>query len=230
MATVKLLDWGVREYKEAWDGQEELFNAILATKVEQVCSPTVTQDYLILVEHPHVYTLGKSGEENNLLLNYMQLQAKEAQFVHTNRGGDITYHGPGQLVGYPILNLENYKIGLRDYIFKLEESIIKTIAHYGLTGTRSDGAAGVWLDVGTPKERKICAIGVKSSRYVTMHGFALNVNTDLTYFNHINPCGFTDKGVTSLQKELGKDIDFEEVKQHYAEAFKATFKVDLQKG
>lgn len=227
MNNVKLLDWGVREYNEAWKGQEELFNGIIETKMEQVCSPLPTQDYLILVEHPHVYTLGKSGEENNLLLNYMQLQAKEAQFVHTNRGGDITYHGPGQLVGYPILNLENFKIGLRDYIFKLEESIIKTIAQYGLEGTRSDGAAGVWLGVGTPNERKICAIGVKSSRYVTMHGYALNVNTDLNYFTHINPCGFTDKGVTSLQKELGKEIDFEEVKKHYAEAFKEIFEVTM---
>lgn len=223
MQDIKVLDWGTKEYNEAWKEQEELFNAILATKADQACSPTPTVDYLILVEHPHVYTLGKSGEENNLLLNYMQLQAKEAQFVHTNRGGDITYHGPGQLVGYPILNLENYKIGLREYIERLEESIIKTIAHYGLTGTRSKGAAGVWLDVGTPNERKICAIGVKSSRYVTMHGYALNINTDLTYFNHINPCGFTDKGVTSLQKELGREIDFNEVKEIYTKEFKQLF-------
>lgn len=223
MQNIKVLDWGTKEYNEAWKDQEELFNAILETKKQEVCTPIQTVDYLILVEHPHVYTLGKSGEENNLLLDYMQLQAKEAQFVHTNRGGDITYHGPGQLVGYPILNLENFKIGLREYIERLEESIIKTIAHYGLTGTRSKGAAGVWLDVGTPNERKICAIGVKSSRYVTMHGFALNINTDLTYFNHINPCGFTDKGVTSLQKELDKTIDIEEVKNIYTEEFEKLF-------
>ncbi len=223
MAEVKLLDWGVKEYNQAWKEQEELFKAIIETKMEQVCAPQLTQDYLILVEHPHVYTLGKSGEENNLLLNYMQLQAKEAQFVHTNRGGDITYHGPGQLVGYPILNLENYKMGLREYIEKLEESIIRTIAHYGLEGTRAKGAAGVWLGVGTPQERKICAIGVKSSRYVTMHGYALNINTDLTYFNHINPCGFTDKGVTSLQKELGREIDFEDVKKKYVAEFEHVF-------
>lgn len=223
MTEVKLLDWGVKEYNEAWKDQEELFNAIIDTKKKEECSPIATQDYLILVEHPHVYTLGKSGEENNLLLNYMQLQANDAQFVHTNRGGDITYHGPGQLVGYPILNLENFKIGLREYIERLEQSIINTLVHYGLEGTRSDGAAGVWLDVGTPNERKICAIGVKSSRYVTMHGFALNVNTDLTYFNHINPCGFTDKGVTSLQKELGKEIDFEDVKQKYVVEFEKVF-------
>lgn len=223
MGKVKVLDWGLKAYQEAWDGQEELFNAIVDTKKEQVCSPIPTQDYLILLEHPHVYTLGKSGAEDNMLLNYMQLQAKDAEFVHTNRGGDITYHGPGQLVGYPILNLENYKIGLREYIERLEESIIKTIAHYGLVGTRAKGAAGVWLDVGTPKERKICAIGVKSSRYVTMHGFALNVTTDLSYFNHINPCGFTDKGVTSLFKELGKEIPMEEVKNVYTKVFSEIF-------
>jgi len=223
MVKAKILDWGTKEYNEAWEEQENLFNAILETKRGQECSPLATQDYLILVEHPHVYTLGKSGEEQNLLLNYMQLQAKEAQFVHTNRGGDITYHGPGQLVGYPILNLENYKIGLREYIDRLEESIIKTIAHYGIEGTRAKGAAGVWLDVGTPNERKICAIGVKSSRYVTMHGYALNVNTDLSYFTHINPCGFTDKGVTSLQKELGREVNLEEVKKIYIEEFYKLF-------
>lgn len=218
-----MLDWGLKPYKEAWDGQEELFNAIVATKREQVCAPMPTQDYLILLEHPHVYTLGKSGEEDNMLLNYMQLQAKDAEFVHTNRGGDITYHGPGQLVGYPILNLENYSIGLREYIERLEESIIKTIAHYGLVGTRAKGAAGVWLDVGTLNERKICAIGVKSSRYVTMHGFALNVTTDLSYFSHINPCGFTDKGVTSLYQELGREVPMEEVKSLYATIFSEIF-------
>ncbi|MDA3854297.1 MAG: lipoyl(octanoyl) transferase LipB [Bacteroidales bacterium] len=223
MQKVKVLDWGTKEYKQAWKDQEELFNAILETKRAQVCAPLATQDYLILVEHPHVYTLGKSGEEDNLLLDYMQLQAKEAQFVHTNRGGDITYHGPGQLVGYPILNLENFNIGLREYIDRLEQSIINTIAHYGLTGARAKGAAGVWLDVGTLNERKICAIGVKISRYVTMHGYALNVNTDLSYFSHINPCGFTDKGVTSLQKELGREMAISEVKKIYTEEFEKLF-------
>lgn len=227
MGKVKLLDWGVKEYKEAWQEQEELFNAILETKKMQQCNPIATQDYLILLEHPHVYTLGKSGEEQNLLLNYMQLQAKDAQFVHTNRGGDITYHGPGQLVGYPILNLENYKIGLREYIHRLEESIILTLEHYGLKGSRAQGAAGVWLDVGTVHERKICAIGVKSSRYVTMHGFALNISTDLSYFSHINPCGFTDKGVTSLEKELKGNITVEEVKTIYTKAFESIFEVEI---
>lgn len=220
---LKVLDWGIKPYKEAWQGQEELFDAIIATKLEQMCAPLPTQDYLILLEHPHVYTLGKSGEENNLLLNYMQLQAKDAEFVHTNRGGDITYHGPGQLVGYPILNLENYGMGLREYIHRLEESIIETLVHYGLKGERSPGAAGVWLDVGTANERKICAIGVKSSRYVTMHGFALNVTTDLSYFNHINPCGFTDKGVTSILKETGRTIGMNEIKSLYADIFTKLF-------
>lgn len=222
MQKIKLIDWGVREYNDAWKEQEALFNGIIEQKRGKA---TETQDYLILVEHPHVYTLGKSGEESNLLLNYMQLQAKNAQFVHTNRGGDITYHGPGQIVGYPILNLENFKMGLRQYIELLEESIIRTIAHYDIKGDRAKGAAGVWLDVGTPNERKICAIGVKSSRYVTMHGFALNVNTDLTYFNHINPCGFTNKGVTSLQKELGNQVDIEEVKQLYVNEFEQLFQL-----
>lgn len=225
MQDVKILDWGIREYNEAWKEQEELFNNILAQKKMHRAVPAKTQDFLIMVEHPHVYTLGKSGKENNLLLNYMQLQAKDAQFVHTNRGGDITYHGPGQLVGYPVLNLENYEMGLRRYIELLEESIIGTIAQYGIEGERAKGAAGVWLGVGTPGERKICAIGVKSSRYVTMHGFALNVNTDLSYFNHINPCGFTDKGVTSLQKELGEKINIEEVKQKYVKEFKRLFQM-----
>lgn len=224
MAKIKILDWGVKDYKDAWKEQEQLFDAILEQKKGKE-NLSYTQDYLILLQHPHVYTLGKSGKDDNMLLNYMQLQVKNATFVHTNRGGDITYHGPGQLVGYPILNLENHKIGLRKYIDLLEESIINTISHYGIEGTRSKGAAGVWLDVDTPKERKICALGVKSSRYVTMHGFALNVNTDLSYFNHINPCGFTDKGVTSLKQELGREIDLEEVKTIYVTEFNKLFKL-----
>jgi lipoyl(octanoyl) transferase len=180
---------------------------------------------LIFVDHQHVYPLGKSGDEHNLLLNYIQLQAKDATFFRTNRGGDITYHGPGQIVGYPIIDLENFDIGLRQYIYNLEEAIIKTIAEFGLEGSRDESATGVWLDVGKPTARKICAIGVKSSRHVTMHGFAFNVNTNLDYFQHINPCGFVDKGVTSLQKELGKEQDFEAIKaltrQKFAEVFGA---------
>lgn len=172
-----------------------------------------SENYLLFVEHPHVYTLGKSGDDQNLLLNYIQLQANDATFFHTDRGGDITYHGPGQLVGYPIFDLENFGIGLRKYIFLMEEAIIKAIAEYGLNGGRDEKATGVWLGSGTPYARKICAIGVKSSRFVTMHGFALNVNTDLTYFQHINPCGFTDRGVTSIEKELGNKQDFNAVKK-----------------
>jgi lipoyl(octanoyl) transferase len=202
-------DWGLKEYNEAWQEQEKLFTATLALK--QKGEPT--SNYLVFCEHPHVYTLGKSGDEHNLLLNYIQLQAKNASFVQTNRGGDITYHGPGQIVGYPIVDLENFGIGLRRYIELLEESIIEFLALYGLKGDRLAGATGVWLDSDTPKARKICAIGVRSSRYVTMHGFALNISTDLSYFTHINPCGFTDKGVTSLTNETGTVIDFERAKE-----------------
>lgn len=208
-------DWGTTEYNEAWKKQEVLFNQIMDAKKavrEGDATPESIDHYVVFVEHPHVYTLGKSGSENNLLINSIQLQAKHATFVNTNRGGDITYHGPGQIVGYPILDLEDLGLGLKQYISKLEESIIKSIEEYGIMGERLDGATGVWIDTGTPKARKICAIGVKSSRYVTMHGFALNVNTQLEYFNYINPCGFIDKGVTSIQKELGKEIDFVEAK------------------
>jgi lipoyl(octanoyl) transferase len=207
-------DLRLSEYKKTWDYQEMLMQRVIDQKMAKKTDPNLESDnYLLFVEHPHVYTLGKSGDEQNLLLNYIQLQAHDATFFHTNRGGDITYHGPGQLVGYPILDLENFGIGLRQYIFLMEEAIIKTIAEFGLKGGRDEKATGVWLDAGTPRARKICAIGVKSSRFVTMHGFALNVNTDLTYFQHINPCGFTDRGVTSIEKELGKKQDLEEIKK-----------------
>ncbi|GET27071.1 lipoyl(octanoyl) transferase LipB [Prolixibacter sp. NT017] len=226
---VQYLDFGVAEYKYTWDRQEELMGATIQMKLDnknaEPSSRKETPNYLIFVEHPHVYTLGKSGDEHNLLLNYIQLQAEDATFFRTNRGGDITYHGPGQIVGYPIIDLENFDIGLRQYIYNLEETIIKTIAEFGLEGSRDESATGVWLDVGKPTARKICAIGVKSSRHVTMHGFAFNVNTNLNYFQHINPCGFVDKGVTSLQKELGKEQDFEAIKaltrQKFAEVFGA---------
>lgn len=212
---VHFYDWGLTEYNEAWDKQEVLFESLIAQKEQIRKGETghTQQQHVVFCEHPHVYTLGKSGSENNMLLNAIQLQAQHATFVHTNRGGDITYHGPGQIVGYPILDLEALGLGLKSYIHLLEESIIESVKHYGLTATRLDGATGVWLDVNTPRARKICAIGVKSSRYVTMHGFALNINTQLEYFNYINPCGFIDKGVTSLQKELGRVVDFEEAKQ-----------------
>jgi len=202
--TIQFLDWGTIEYNEAWREQEKLFDQLLGLKQ----AGEATFNYLVFCEHPHVYTLGKSGDEQNLLLNYIQLQARHASFVHTNRGGDITYHGPGQLVGYPIFDLANFGIGLRQYIEWLEDAIIEFIALYGLKGERMKGATGVWLDTDTVRARKICAIGVRSSRYVTMHGFALNINTDLSYFSHINPCGFTDKGVTSLSLETGAEIDF----------------------
>lgn len=206
---ITLLDWGLIEYNEAWQKQEEIFNNTIGEKQKKQS----TDNNLILCEHPHVYTLGKSGNEQNLLLNYIQLQAKNAQFVHTNRGGDITYHGPGQIVGYPIFDLENFGIGLKQYIYNIEEAIILTLHKYNIYGERLEGASGVWLGVGTSTCRKICAIGVRSSKYVTMHGFALNVNTQLEYFSHINPCGFVDKGVTSMEKELGTKISTNEVKK-----------------
>lgn len=205
---IKYLDWGLTEYNEAWQKQEKLFNETIDLKLKG----EETSNFLVFCEHPHVYTLGKSGDEHNMLLDLIQLQAKDAQFVKTNRGGDITYHGPGQVVGYPIFDLANFGLGLKQYIYNVEEAIIQTLSLYNISSTRLDGATGVWLDVGKPSARKICAIGVRSSRYVTMHGFALNVNADLNYFNYINPCGFIDKGVTSLQKELGSKIDFEELK------------------
>ena len=214
---IKYLDFGTSEYKETWDRQEELLNEIVNIKQsnnnlsEDQKQPT--PNYLIFVEHPHVYTLGKSGDEKNLLLNYIQLQAKEATFFRTDRGGDITYHGPGQIVGYPIIDLENFGIGLRQYIYNMEEAIIRAVAEYGIEAGRDPKATGVWIDVGKPSARKICAIGVKSSRFVTMHGFALNINTDLEYFKYINPCGFTDKAVTSIEKELGEKQDFNRAKE-----------------
>ena len=206
--TILFTDWGLIDYNSAFEKQEEIFSETIKSKINN----QPTENNLIFCEHPHVYTLGKSGDEHNMLLNYIQLQANDAIFVKTNRGGDITYHGPGQVVGYPIFDLANFNLGLKQYIFKIEEAIIQTLLQYSINTSRLDGATGVWLDVGLPNCRKICAIGVRSSRYVTMHGFALNVNTDLQYFNHINPCGFVDKGVTSMAKELGKTINFEDLK------------------
>ncbi len=211
-------DIGLKDYREAWDYQEKIFRRLVEYKLnnDQSDSPgkNTGPGALIFVEHPHVYTLGKSGSENNLLVDFIQLQAKNAKFFKTDRGGDITYHGPGQIVGYPIFDLEKIKIGLKEYIYRLEEAIIMTISAYGISGSRLDGATGVWLDPeNKSKVRKICAIGVRASRFITMHGFAFNVNTDLTYFNYINPCGLADKGVTSLEKELGEKQDLEKIKQ-----------------
>ena len=211
---------GLIEYQEAWDFQENLFKQLMDAKIAGKPTP----NYLLFCEHPHVYTLGKSGSVNNLLINNRQLQEKNVSFVKTNRGGDITYHGPGQIVGYPILNLENFGLGIRDYVGLLEESIIKVLADFDLKGERLPGATGVWLDPGVPgKTRKICAIGVKASRFITMHGFAFNVNTDLRFFNYINPCGFTDKSVTSLQKELGMEMNFEAVSVQVFDKMKEVF-------
>jgi len=212
-------DWGLVEYNEAWSKQESLFNASIEKKMQGEPTP----NYLVFCEHPHVYTLGKSGDEQNMLLSMIQLQAKNATFVHSNRGGDITYHGPGQVVGYPIFDLANFELGLKQYIFRIEEAIIQTLSSYQIPTTRLEGSTGVWLDVGTPTCRKICAIGVRSSRYVTMHGFALNVNTQLEYFNYINPCGFIDKGVTSMEKELGRKVDMEELKARLRNSIEELF-------
>jgi len=212
MANFNYEDLGLKDYKECWDYQETIHAEIVADKLSGKKSSEINR--FLLVEHPHVYTLGKSGDEHNLLINGDFLRKIDAVYYKINRGGDITYHGPGQLVGYPIIDLENYKIGVKDYIFKMEQAIIQTIAEYGLEGSLKDGATGVWLDAEIPaKSRKICAIGVRISRYVSMHGFALNVNTDMRYFNYINPCGFITYGVTSIEKELGKKIDMQEVKE-----------------
>ena len=222
---VSFKDLGLIDYKQCWDFQEELFAEILAVKSSnRKENKTVsTKNHLIFCEHQHVYTLGKSGDEKNLLVNEDYLKSRGATFHKINRGGDITYHGPGQIVGYPILDLDNFFTDIHKYLRFLEEAVILTLKEYGLESERSPGETGVWLDVGTPKARKICALGVKSSRWVTMHGFAFNVNSDLSYFGNIIPCGITDKSVTSLQKELGMEVDMNEVrnklKAHLVELF-----------
>jgi len=211
---VNFQDLGKIDYKECWDFQEEIFAEILAVKsTNRKENKTVsTKNHLLFCEHHHVYTLGKSGDEKHLLVNEEYLKSRGATFHKINRGGDITYHGPGQLVGYPILDLDNFFTDIHKYLRFLEEAVILTLREYGLESERSPGETGVWFDVGTPKARKICALGVKCSRWVTMHGFAFNINSDLSYFGNIIPCGITDKSVTSLQKELGKEMDMEEVK------------------
>jgi lipoyl(octanoyl) transferase len=223
-------DLGLIDYQQAWDYQEALFNEILEAKkvVESGKQKNLTTtNYLLFCEHNHVYTLGKSGSEQNLLVDYIQLQARDAAFFRINRGGDITYHGPGQIVGYPILNLEYFVNGVKEYIWKLEESVILLLNDFGINASRLEKATGVWLDVGKKSVRKICAIGVRTSRWVSMHGFAFNVNTDLTYFNHINPCGFTDKAVTSLEKELGLKQNIETVKENLKEKIAVVFEMEL---
>jgi len=206
-------DLGLMDYQEAWDYQEERFNRLVEFK-RQPGDKAVPSQYLLFCEHPHVYTLGKSGDEHNLLIRQDFLKKIDATYYKTNRGGDITYHGPGQLVGYPILDLEKQGLGLKQYIQLLEDSIIELLQQHGITATQMEGATGVWLDATHPvKARKICAIGVRSGRHVTMHGFALNVNTNLDYFTYINPCGFETRGVTSMAKEQGRSPDFEAIKE-----------------
>ncbi|WP_127844618.1 lipoyl(octanoyl) transferase LipB [Psychroflexus aestuariivivens] len=227
---IKVLELGQRDYKETWDFQEELFQSILQTKIknrrEELDLPT--ENHFLFVEHPHVYTLGKSGDLANLLLDEKQLADKGATFYKINRGGDITYHGPGQIVGYPILDLENFFTDIHKYLRLLEEMVILTLAEYGLKSERSKGETGVWLDVGTPFARKICAMGVRASRWVTMHGFALNVNANLGYFDNIVPCGIQDKAVTSLNVELGQtEVSMEDVKQKLKKHFTDLFEAEL---
>jgi len=222
MANFNYEDLGLKDYKECWDYQESIHTQVVSDK--KAHNKPSELNRFILVEHPHVYTLGKSGDEHNLLINGDFLKKIDAVYYKINRGGDITYHGPGQLVGYPIIDLERYKVGVKEYIFKMEQAIIQTIAEYGLDGSLKEGATGVWLDASNPaKSRKICAIGVRISRYVSMHGFALNVNTDMRYFNYINPCGFLTYGVTSIERELGRIIDMKEVKEIVKEKFNSLY-------
>lgn len=201
-------DWGLMDYKQAWDLQEKR-HASLAGQPDETRSPS---GYLIFVEHPHVYTLGLHGDQNNLLIDPDFLRRINATYYHVNRGGDITYHGPGQIVGYPVIDIRRFTGGIKEYVNKLEEAVIRTLKHYHIEASRLEKATGVWLDSHSPSARKICAIGIRASRGISMHGFAFNVNTQLDYFRWINPCGFIDKGVTSLQNELGKTVDFEETK------------------
>jgi lipoyl(octanoyl) transferase len=227
MQKVIFKELGLIDYKEAWDYQEKLLNEIVQQKMELRATPNselLTPNYLLFCEHPHVYTLGKSGSEDNLLIDENKLNENKATFYKINRGGDITYHGPGQIVGYPILNLDYFFNDIHKYLRYLEEAIIRMLAEYNVMASRIDKLTGVWLDAEDKnRARKICAFGVRCSRWVTMHGFALNVNTDLTYFNNIIPCGISDKKVTSMKQELGKDVNMDEVKEkikkHFADIF-----------
>jgi lipoyl(octanoyl) transferase len=224
--TIYIEDLGSKDFKDTWDYQESVFKSILDIKIKnrRENAGLETKNYFLFVEHPHVYTLGKSGDLSNLLLNEKQLEEKNATFYKINRGGDITYHGPGQIVGYPILDLDNFFTDIHKYLRFLEEVIILTLAEYGLTATRSEGETGVWLDVGTPFARKICAMGVRASRWVTMHGFALNVNANLGYFDNIIPCGIRGKAVATLNVELGVEkVDEAEVKAKILKHFEALF-------
>lgn len=219
-------DMGIMPYKEAWDYQEEVFQSLVKSKLSDNNDKA---QYLLFCEHNHVYTLGKSGNAQNLLIAEHICKSKNIDYYPINRGGDITYHGPGQLVAYPIIDLDEFGIGIKSYISMLEDVVISVLNSYGINGEKDENAMGVWIDANNPaKARKICAIGVRASRFVTMHGLALNVNTDLSYFSYINPCGFTDKPVTSMQKELGREIDFGEVSDKMKETFKETFSFDYK--
>lgn len=228
----KFIDLGLIDYQEAWDYQTKLFDQTVALKIEnrkkEETNQSITPNYLIFCSHPHVYTLGKSGDQANLLLDEKGLEEKHATFYKINRGGDITYHGPGQIVGYPILDLDNFFTDIHKYLRLLEEAIILTLTDYGIVAGRIDGLTGVWIDIDNPeKARKICAMGVKSSRWVTMHGFAFNVMTDLNYFQNIIPCGIDDKAVTSLEFELGKKPDINEVQERLKGHLADLFELDL---
>ena len=227
---ITLEDLQQKDFKKTWDYQTHLLQQIVDTKISNRRNnqQVETKNHFLFVEHPHVYTLGKSGDMSNLLLSEEKLKEKGASFYKINRGGDITYHGPGQVVGYPILDLENFFTDIHKYLRLLEETIILTLAEYGLKGVRSPGETGVWLDVDTPFARKICAMGIRSSRWVTMHGFALNVNADLSYFDLMIPCGIQDKGVTSIAKELSREIPLEEVKIKIQKHFELLFEAELQ--
>lgn len=232
MKGVLYKDLGRMGYSECWDLQRSLFDYVLGAKRTGVVGENLVgheAGWLLLVEHNPVYTLGKSGKNENMLVSEAYLRSIGAEFFHIDRGGDVTFHGPGQVVGYPILDLEQLGIGLREYIDSIEEAIIGVCREWGIEAGRVAGASGVWIDGDTPRARKICAIGVKSSRYVTMHGFALNVATDLKYFNHINPCGFVDRGVTSIEREVGHKVDFEQVKMQVVKHLSEKLKIEIYK-
>ncbi len=222
-------DWGLVDYQKAWSRQEALFKEIISKKTANRTNNTnfPTDNHLIFVEHPHVYTLGKSGKADHLLLDESGLEEKQATYYKIDRGGDITYHGPGQLVGYPILDLDNFFTDIHLYLRTLEEAVIITLKDYGINGGRVDGFTGVWLDAEKANARKICALGVRSSRWVTMHGFALNVNTNLDYFNNIVPCGIENKAVASMDSELGETISMEEVKEKLKTNLASLFQMKL---
>jgi lipoyl(octanoyl) transferase len=230
MRTVQKIDKGLIDYKECWDFQEVLFKKTVQKKIKirDGATDETTENYLIFCEHPHVYTLGKSGKKNHLLISEELLEKYNAKFYQINRGGDITYHGPGQLVMYPIFDLDHFFTDIHKYMRYLEEAVILTLKEFGINAGRVDGLTGVWLDGGLPTERKICAMGVKSSRWVTMHGIALNINTDLDYFNHIVPCGIVDKSVTSMENELGSKQKMEEIKEVLCQNMANVFDFDFK--